>query len=413
LSHGETNPAPDAIDDVGPMTTERPADVPQLSDLVRRAAADGQAVYPVGGGTLLHIGLPPERPGVVIDTRGLDRVCEYPARDMTITVQAGITVARLRDALAAENQWLPVDVPNADRATLGGALAANVSGPRRFGFGTFRDYVIGLSAVNDEGHEIKGGGRVVKNVAGYDLPKLYVGSLGTLGVITQVTLKVKPRPEEQSLVAFGCDEANLGDVLDRLHASRTRPVAVELLNRAAAAGLPDAPWVVVVGFEDSHDAVTWQVQQLIKELRPTDGLDVRAGYVAAPLCTTLAEHTSRPDAVLTFRAAVLPRRVADFCRKAAALPTPLAIQAHAANGVVIGHALGGLTLDEARAMLTVVRDAAVAGQGNFVVPRCPPAWKRELPVWGVPRGDLALMRTVKERLDPRRLFNPGRFVDGI
>src|SRR5438270_5640914 len=143
---------------------------------------------------------------------------------MTVTVQAAMTLARLQGLLAAENQRLPVDVPQADRTTLGGALAANASGPRRYGFGTLRDYVIGISMVNDEGHEVKAGGRVVKNVAGYDLMKLYVGSLGTLGIITQVTLKLKPRPEEEALVFLGCTSDRLGPLLDQLHRSPTRPV---------------------------------------------------------------------------------------------------------------------------------------------------------------------------------------------
>src|SRR6478736_2819398 len=141
-----------------------------MCDLVRRAAAGGTALY--------------------------------PARDMTITVQAGVTIARLRDVLKAEGQQLPVDVPFPDRATLGGAVATNASGPRRFGHGTLRDYVIGISVVDDRGEEMKGGGRVVKNVAGYDLMKLYTGSLGTLGIITQLTLKVKPRPEASRWVVI-------------------------------------------------------------------------------------------------------------------------------------------------------------------------------------------------------------------
>src|SRR6202030_783750 len=120
----------------------------------------------------------------------------------TITVQAGITLGRLQDLLATENQRLPVDVPHPDRATLGGALAVNASGPRRPGFGPLRDYVIGITTVNDEGQETKAGGRVVKNVAGYDLCKLHIGALGTLGILTQVTLKVLPRPETQALLTF-------------------------------------------------------------------------------------------------------------------------------------------------------------------------------------------------------------------
>ncbi len=125
---------------------------------------------------------------------------DYPARDMTVTVQAGITLAALQKLLATEKQRLPVDVPRADRATLGGVLAANVSGPRRFGFGTLRDYVIGITTINDEGQETKAGGRVVKNVAGYDLCKLHIGALGTLGIISQVTLKVRPMPEATTLL---------------------------------------------------------------------------------------------------------------------------------------------------------------------------------------------------------------------
>ena len=191
---------PLSIDGFGPLTVVRPPSVADLAELIRRAAADGTAIYPVGGGTMLDYGLPPTKPGTAADLRGLDRVIDYPARDMTITVQAGIAIGQLQDTLKAEGQQLPVDVPFPDRATLGGAVATNASGPRRFGHGTLRDYVIGITVVNDQGKEVKGGGRVVKNVAGYDFMKLYTGSLGTLGVIAQLTLKVKPLPEAVAAV---------------------------------------------------------------------------------------------------------------------------------------------------------------------------------------------------------------------
>src|SRR5262249_19160904 len=143
---------------------------------------------------------------------------------MTVTVEAGVRVARLQQLLAAEGQRLPIDVPRAGEATLGGALATNASGPRRLGFGTPRDYVIGITTVNDRGESTKAGGRVVKNVAGYDLCKLHVGALGTLGVISQVTLKLRPLPESSALVCFGCGDGELPGILDALHTSRTRPV---------------------------------------------------------------------------------------------------------------------------------------------------------------------------------------------
>jgi glycolate oxidase FAD binding subunit len=407
------------IDEFGPLDVLRPTSAAELGEMVRQAAAAGQALYPLGGRTMLGYGLPPVRPGVAVDLRGLDRVIDYPARDMTVTVQAGITLARLQGLLAAENQRLPVDVSQADRATLGGALAANASGPRRYGFGTLRDYVIGISVVNDEGHEVKAGGRVVKNVAGYDLCKLHVGALGTLGVISQVTLKLKPRPEEQALLTLGCDASGLEGMLDQLHGSRTRPVCLDLLNRAAAAplnqqgaALPEADWVVAVGFEDNREAVTWQVQQLVKELKVCCPLDARVGPTADARWRALVEFPARAESRLTFRANLLPHAVASFCRQADALPEGLLLQAHAGNGVVTGHA-DGLTPDRAAAMLKALREWAGAAEGNVVVRDCPPAWKKALPVWGAPRGDWGLMRVVKEKLDPRGLFNPGRFVDGI
>jgi glycolate oxidase FAD binding subunit len=410
------------IDDFGPLPIVQPRSVAEIGELVRRAAAEEQAIYPLGGQTLLDVGLPPARPGFAVDLRALDQVVDYPARDMTITVQAGIPLARLQALLAAENQRLPIDVPRAEQATLGGALAVNVSGPHRLGFGTLRDYVIGLSSVNDEGHEVKAGGRVVKNVAGYDLCKLHVGALGTLGILSQVTLKLRPLPESKALVSFGCAAAVLDRLLDRLHGTRTRPVCLDVLNQRAARALvhgsalrlPEAAWTIVVGFEDNADAVSWQVRQLLQELAPGDveGLEARAGETSEALWHALVEAPAS-GAALTLKANLLPHAVAAFCRQADAMAEPMRLHAHAGSGIVRGHLDGDLTLPRAAAMLKELTDAAVRAEGNLVLPRCPVPWKRELPVWGRERGDLWLMRQIKDKLDPRHLFNPGRFVGGI
>jgi glycolate oxidase FAD binding subunit len=408
------------IDDLGPLPVIQPASVAELGDLVRRAAADGQAVYPLGGGTALEFGLPPTKPGVGIDLRGLNRVIDYPARDMTVTVQAGITLAELRRLLAAENQRLPIDAPDEDRATLGGLIATNHSGPRRHGWGTLRDYVIGISVVNDRGEETKAGGRVVKNVAGYDLCKLHVGALGTLGVVTQVTLKLRPLPEVAGLLAVSCRADQVAATLDELHRSRTRPVCLELLNAAAlpfmcADGPPPEPdtWTVVVGFEDSLEAFNWQVPQLVRELAAALPVVGRASLVSEPWWHGLAGFVARPDAALTFRANVLPSGVAAFCLELARLAPRLALQAHAGNGVVTGRLPADATQAEAEQCVAQARQLAAAARGHVVVLRCPAAWKKTLPVWGPPPANAWLMRAVKDQLDPQRLFNPGRFVDGI
>jgi glycolate oxidase FAD binding subunit len=397
----------------------QPQKIEDIGRIIAKASAERSAVFALGGRTMLDLGLPPSRPGIGVDMRSLNQVIAYPARDMTITVQAGITIAKLQGILAEENQRLPIDVPLADRATLGGAIAANASGPRRYGFGTWRDYVIGISLINDEGHEVKAGGRVVKYVAGYDMAKLYIGSLGTLGIISQATLKLKPRPEEQALMILECPAESVKSILDRLHASKTRPVCIELLNPAAVQAinkqtpglLPEsAQWMIIVGFEDNSQAVAWQIEQLIKERLPesTSGLLTRFSVTADPLWKALIDFPLQPDSTLSFKANMVSSATADFCLHAEELIPGIQIQAHAGNGIVIGHIVDLGTLSQVRATLERLQAAAIAGQGNIVVTRCRPEWKRELAIWGVPRPDAWLMRAVREKLDPHQLFNPGR-----
>lgn len=411
-----------SIDDFGPVAVVQPQTTAEIGEFIRQAAKEGRAVYPLGGRTQLGLGLPPTRPGVGIDLRALTQVIDYPARDMTITVQAGITLAELQRLLATERQRLPIDVPQAAQATLGGAIATNASGPRRFAAGTLRDYVIGISVVNDEGQETKAGGRVVKNVAGYDLCKLHIGALGTLGIVSQVTLKLRPLPEAQAILTAGCQAPQLSSLLDLLHKSRTRPVALDLLNAVAVTAvrdeagvrMPEAPWVVAIGFEDCEGSVTWQVQELIKELASAGarGVEARAGAASQPLWQALTELTLRPSATLSFKANMVPSAVASFCQAATTLPGIL-LHVHAGSGIVRGHVQTALTADQFAEMLKPLQDAAAQAHGNLILTQCPPDSKRLLPVWGKPRGDAWLMRQVKDKLDPRHLFNPGRFLDGI
>ena len=423
-THLSMNETASTIDGLEPLRVLHPQSVTDLGEYTRDASKDAQAVYPLGGRTMVGYGFQPSRPGIAVDVRGLERIIDYPARDMTITVQAGLTIAKLQEILAGENQRLPVDVPLPDRATLGGALAVNVSGPRRYGFGTFRDYVIGISVINDQGQETKAGGRVVKNVAGYDLCKLYVGSLGTLGIITQVTLKLKPRPERSTIIGLACSTAQLEAILDALQRTRTRPVCITLLNdratgtilEPAQAALPEREgWLVLVGFEDNAEAVAWQVQQLQAELS-SFGLAACQEWTdagAEPIWRALTDFPHPRDAALSFKANILPRHIAALAALAASFPERLHLQVHAGNGILHGHVMGDLTLERAQTMLRSLLETATAGQGNLIVYHCPPSWKPVLPIWGAPRADAWLMRAIKQKLDPCGIFNPGRFVDGI
>jgi len=398
------------IDGFGPLPVARPNSVAELSELVRQAAASDQALYPVGGGTMLDLGLPPTKPGTAVELGALDRVIDYPARDMTITVQAGITITRLQEVLRAEGQQLPVDVPLPDQATLGGAVATNAGGPRRLGYGTLRDYVIGISVVNDEGQEIKAGGRVVKNVAGYDLMKLYTGSLGTLGTITQLTLKVKPLPEASRWVSLECDSTEVPDLLSRLSTTRTRPCVWTIWGRGKEGEFRGGVYVIVA-FEDNVRAVDWQVNRLTEELPDRVRKRVRElkQSQAHELAATLRDSPLTDTSSLTFKANVIPVRTWDFCQMASRCDR---FTAHAGNGIIFGH-LDETEAKAARAYLDDLNRFASECSGNVVVTRCPTEWKSVVPVWGRPTPDRELMKAVKDKLDPRRIFNPGRFVGGI
>jgi glycolate oxidase FAD binding subunit len=363
---------------------------------------------------MLDLGMPPCKLGTAVELTALNQVIDYPARDMTITVQAGITLSELQRILATENQRLPVDVPFPDRATLGGALAANASGPRRYGFGTLRDYVIGISVVNDRGEAVKAGGRVVKNVAGYDLCKLYTGSLGTLGVITQATLKVRPNVEASAPLAFAGAGGKVGEILDRLHGSRTRPCALELLSSAASRDIvPEAnDWLVLVGFEDNRTATTWQVEQCRQELTGL-GVELVRHWRDAdthPVWTALTDWPlgDTGGAPIVFKASVPPSSVAEFCRQA--LDGAPQLLAQAGNGIIHGRLSDP---DAADAFLNRLRTEAAKNGGSVTLTRCPSALKSRLAVWGPPRGDWELMRAVKAKLDPAGMFNAGRFVGGM
>ena len=395
----------------------RPPDVEALCETVREQVASGQAIYPQGGRTSLDYGGTPARPGVAIDTTAISRLIDYPFADMTITVEAGMTLAALSAILASKQQRLLVDAPYPDRATLGGIYATNTSGPRRFGAGRPRDQIIGVSFVTSAGDVVKGGGRVVKNVAGYDLPKLLTGSLGTLGIIAQLTLKVRPIPERSAIVwaSFGHLHA-ASEALDRLNVSETRPIAIELLNAPAArliggaAGLPAGEITLAIGYEESAPSVLWQLDRLKSELKSSDWRIVDEDRLSA-LWARLIEFQAEPVGLLSFVANVRPSSMGSFI--GGLDPSVWAVQGHAGNGIVRAHSLGNLAPEQALERIGRLRRAAVTDGGNLIISRCPPDWKGRLGVWGEPRADWAISERVKSALDPHHAMNPGRFVGRI
>jgi glycolate oxidase FAD binding subunit len=399
------------------LASFRPTNAQDLCEIVRQQVAQGCAIYPQGGKTSLDYGGIPRRPGVAIDTTALDQVIDYPHADMTITVQAGMTVAGLRQVLAGQGQRLLIDAPCADRATLGGIYATNTTGSRRFGVGRPRDQVIGVSFVTSLGVEVKGGGRVVKNVAGYDFPKLLTGSMGTLGIITQLTVKVRPIPEASAIAWVPYQSAaELAETLEHLNTSGTRPIAIDALNQSAsreigqAPGLSAAEWVLVVGYEENARSVRWQIDRLKGELGGRDFVVIE-GERAGSLWDSLTGFQAREMGPISFVANVRPSQVPTFVQKLD--PERWSVQAHAGSGIIRALALGDWTFDAAESQIALHRADACRGGGDLILSRCPTQWKERLRVWGTGRQDWPVAERVKAALDPEGVMNPGRFVGRI
>ena len=390
--------------------------------VAENAVGERRTLCPVGGRTAMHYGFSTKEPDSVVSLSGLTRIVDYPARDMTITVEAGMRIDELQATLASERQRLPIDIAQAGRATLGGALATNTSGPRRFGHGTFRDYVIGLSAVDAHGRAFKAGGRVVKNVAGYDICKLLVGSRGTLAIVTQVTLKLRPLAETSALLWLTFSQFDGIELcLERLLTSDARPVAVEVMNSAAAkliaasarCELPVTQPVLCLGVEGSQREVDWQVETLRREVAPFGVMssNVAAEPEATAMWQSLTEFQTCADDPLTFQANVRPSQCVAFAERATRLN--VSVQVHAGNGIVIGQLPeSAATVDETAIILNELRQLARSGGGNLHVLHCDPEWQPLLPMCGEAEPSWPLMKELKQKLDPHGLLNPELFVDG-
>jgi glycolate oxidase FAD binding subunit len=395
----------------------RPAQTAELCEVVREQVALGHAIYPQGGQTALNYGGIPRRVGVAIETTALDQLIDYPYADMTITVGAGMTLSGLRQILAREGQRLLIDAPFPDRATLGGIYATDTSGSRRYGAGRPRDQIIGVSFVTSEGVVVKGGGRVVKNVAGYDFPKLLTGSMGTLGIITQLTLKVRPIPEASAIawVPFSSG-AKAAHALEALNTSGTCPIAIDLLNSAAASplarglGLPSADLTLVIGYEDNAQAVRWQIDRLKDELEAGDVVVIE-GETTAALWDALTQFQAQDLGPISFVASLRPSQVLTFVNQVDR--EGWAVHAHAGSGIVRAHVTEEWTLDAAVSEIDRHREAARQGGGDLILARCPTDWKERLRVWGLGRADWSIAERVKAALDPHAAMNPGRFVGTI
>jgi glycolate oxidase FAD binding subunit len=387
-----------------------PTDLGEAARIVADAAERDESVAFLGGGTELGLGYAPTRVDVLVKTSHLNRVVEYAPADMVVEVECGITLAELQRALAPHGQRLALDAPYPELATIGGLVATNAFGPRRMRFGTLRDLIVGVSLVRADGERVRGGGKVVKNVAGFDLPKIAVGSLGSLGMIATATFRLHPTPEATRVLRVAaCDGPALAALSRETFARKLEPAAFVAV-RNEARGWYDA-YVLFEGFDAGAEEQAVRFEALARDL------GLAAERIAETERVNALDEETRTHGDLRVRLAVPPSDLVALDRDVLA---PLARSLRDARTIVypaLGIAfLSGFAADATAAETALLGARRVAEElhGNLVVTDVRDRTLSDaVDPYGTLPSSFFLMRRLKDRFDPARRLNPGRFLGGL
>jgi glycolate oxidase FAD binding subunit len=409
-----------SADGVTPALVLLPRSLEELSRCVALANEAGLGTLPAGNGSFLSMGRVAELYDVAISTRRLNRIVAHEAADMTITVEAGVTLAAADRTLRAAGQRLPLDPPLAEDATIGAVIATDAAGPWRLAHGKVRDLLIGITVVLADGRIVHGGGRVVKNVAGYDLMKLFAGSYGSLGIVGEATFKVRPRAEDSCACLVARRDGNEAVSLGLEVCASLEPAWAEVLDARAAAslGVGDSD-ACVFGFEGVDDELAVQTQRL-RDRVPGGAVTVCPVADADRILGLVRDFPARDFGAATTvgcQLSVLPTHVgavlSSVHEQARRCGIDLASVTHVGSGVVVLRGQGDGDDGVLVEFLALARAVAAENGGAAVLDRLPTRLKPLIDPWGPEPPAMPLMRGVKRTLDPRRLFSPGRFVGGL
>jgi glycolate dehydrogenase FAD-binding subunit len=400
--------APQAkLDGVAPPILALPGCAQEVAECLRISGSLRATVIPAGSMSWLDCGNRVRSADMVLSLARMTSVVDYSPPDLTVTVQAGLLLPGLNALAIRERQWLPLDPPGSSAASVGAVAACNSSGPLRLGFGTPRDYVIGLKLAHADGKESKCGGRVVKNVAGYDMNKLYVGSYGTLAVITELTFKLRPLPDgSTTLVVTASNHASLVDFAGRVTASGLQPASVFLTRLLVDESSPKTERLLI-RFIDNDAAIRHQVDWIKQEI----------GYAF-----DLTVLTDDDGESLWHQVADIDQRGANAVRISVPVSTVASTLARLAISdcaAAIDFGLGIIRVafdeDDSKSVETIRRMRSQAAEvgGTLFVERSSADVKEQIDAWGNRHPLSSLMRSVKAKFDPESVLNPGRFVAEI
>jgi FAD/FMN-containing dehydrogenase len=427
-----------AVDGVMPKAVIFPRNTQEVSEVVKFANRKALAIVPWGSGSKMSMGNPPERLDLVICTSRMNHMLDVDTSNLTITVEAGVKFRDIQARLATEEDrcYLPIDPSCSNTATIGGVVATNSAGPRRLLYNLPRDMILGVRVVAPNGEIAGAGGKTVKNVSGYDISKLMVGSMGSLGILCEMTFKLLPLPEKMETLLLSFDSfSDASDLANRIFETTLLPAAVEVMNSTSFANLrmgdipefdPDK-YVVAVAFEAFQDAVERMVTD-IKDIAMIFGAKTNASIKdRAHLRFWLAVSDLDPTLTGKFPGLIkakLNYRISEwkdifeFAHKTLAQNgIEHAILSHAGSGICLINLLmdpgsDGLVDKAVEAMAKLLERSREAG-GNMIIQRAPTRVKNRLKVWGDSGSDFIVMKRIKGQLDPSGIMCPGRFVGGL
>ena len=367
-----------------------PRSLAEAARAMEQLAREGKRVAFLGGGTELELGPWPERIDAVVRTRGLGRIVEYQPADMVMVVEAGLTMGEMQAAAREHRQRLALDPPWPERATIGGIVATGAFGPRRARYGAVRDLIIGVQLVRADGAVAHGGGKVVKNVAGFDLPKVACSSLGTLGLIASATFRLHPLPEASETVEVpGLSPAEVVAMVSRIRAAQLEPAAAAALRGPSGYDLA----LCFEGFGKGVEQQIGKLRQLAPSARAEEGAWARHDEV-------------RTGGPLRIKVASLPTQLPEVDR----LVSPLGLRFAWYPTLGLGFASGAAG-EQAAALIADARAELLRRGGSLVVQAAPAGLRVDR--WGPPPPSFPVMQRVKQNFDPDRRLNPGRFVGGL
>jgi glycolate oxidase FAD binding subunit len=426
-----------AIDGKKPKVIVFPGSIEEVSKVISYANQQHLTIVPRGNGTKMGMGGIPKKVDIVLSTSRLNRITDSDCENLTLSAEGGITLGEVQKSLAkvGKGYFLPLDPPFTEKATLGGIVATNSSGPKRLLYGTARDLIIGTKAVFPNGDIVVSGGKTVKNVSGYDMCKLLIGSYGTLGIICEMTFKLLPLSEKEATLALSFAKLEDADGFVRqVRSSQLIPSSIEILNAIAVKNMKysmsmiqNGNYLVAIGLEGVAESIDRQISEMneigkkygVLETVTLDSEKHQAFWTALrDFSQGLPENYPN---LISLKTNILISKSGELLESYEKIARELGIECaficHAGNGILYSYILSGKNfrskIDSFVELIGGLTSEAVKNEGNLVIESSPLLIKKNVDVWGQSRSDYLVVRRLKEQIDPAGILNIGRFVGGI